>query len=403
VTEEPEPKPRRHAWSGCLLVATLAAGALLASVLEPDDPEGTRTLSHPQIEWVLGLRFAGDRLQVVSRSGMLLEEGEGRLHPLTKPLPGGFGSTRWEGEFFALPGQELWIVEVATGKARKIPGVELPRDPIVDEGLVATTSILPGLVRVHDVASGALVWEADLPYEGQLGKVPFSHLAHSGGLVALSMGDRVALFEATTGVRLPDLGLPAGFVPREIALDRRGTRLVATGLHGDLHVWSVVRPQPLAQIRSEAVLSVAFSRRGDQVALGGGDLNLYDLEGRLLATYEDPSPVATEIAAERLVRGIAFSEHALAWAIKDRSFVVELPPETPEEAARAWGIRGLDSYQVWAEAPRATPDPLRRRWRRQAAEDLQRALTAHAELPATFRGTLSPKADELKGMLQELE
>lgn len=388
------------------LLVLAAGGVAWLLFARAGGAEGVRTLSDPRIERVLGLRFEGDRVQVVGRDGALFEEGEASLHALTQPQSGGFRGTAWDGEVYALAALDLRVVDVQSGRARQIPGVEQPLSPIVSEGLLATTSSAPGRVQVHSLESGARVWEVELTPPGPGKKHPQSHLAHAGGLVALSMSDRIALFEASTGAALPALKLPAGFVPKGVALDRRGTRLAAIGRRGGACVWSLPSFQLLLHLRSEGTYSaLALSELGDQVALGSlsGELYVYALSGELVARFPDPDPVSDSPAADRGVAVIAFGDDALAWSIKDRVLSTRLWPASTQAAVQARVSRALGSYRSWSEAGTQIPASLCARWRETALRDLQGAMLLRAELPPELREAIDPAGPELARALRDLE
>lgn len=404
----PPAKQPRGARLLALLVGGVACGALWAQFLTPDADPRVRSFSHPEIESVLGLRFAGDRLHVISRDGRLFEEGAEGLHPLTEPQPGAFALTAWDGDYVALGAFDLRILDLRTGQARMVPNLlsRVPAAPTVSEGLVVTRGMTPGAVRVHDAASGALLWEADPQVPVGPGKKRLWGLATSaGGLVAVCLSNRILLFEAASGARLPDLTLPPGFAPSALALDPRGNRVAVVGYMGGLCVWALVGREPLLQTPlGKSASSVAFSQLGDLVAVGGvsGDLDLFDLSGELRDSYRDP-PREQRSAADRHVTRIEFGEEKLAWAIRERVLVADLPTGSRREAAQAVVDCGLNSYRTWAEAGAKFPEGVRSRWQTQAVRDLQVALTLRSELPAALRESLSPERSELARMLVELE
>jgi WD40 repeat protein/tRNA A-37 threonylcarbamoyl transferase component Bud32 len=243
------------------------SGALLKSWAGPRDefslaltPDGTRLL-------------AGDEKSQVAR---VWEVATGRLlAELKHPVPPAKVAVSPNGVWFAVGGGEtvqLWDAQsysfLRSFRVEKVGVQAIVFSP--DSSRLATAWDFPdNNVRIHDVATAAMLFEA----EGHQNRVTALKYSSNGALLASASTDQtVRLWSPTTGQLLAVLRGHTSHV-RDVAFNAEGSRLVSASYDGTLRLWNTKTGECLAVLlgHTDRVNTAAFRPEGNLVASASDD------------------------------------------------------------------------------------------------------------------------------------
>jgi WD40 repeat protein/tRNA A-37 threonylcarbamoyl transferase component Bud32 len=165
------------------------------------------------------------------------------------------------------------VYEPATGTRKRIE-VEGAIAEMVVRGDRLALVTLAATVELRDLASGDLIWQTKVPAEAY--RVAF--LPDGGALVVLDVEGGIHILDAATGVSLDRRQISGGIVT-SMKLSPDGTRVLAFGSGGLLHVVSIASAQAMLVAPSPArVRTGMFSadRKLLAVSSQGGAVSLVD-------------------------------------------------------------------------------------------------------------------------------